>query len=104
MFDSTRDILFLILSIAIATLTIFLSVTLYHFIRVLRDVEKLTEHVEEAADRVNRYVARPTRLLTMLITKGLKLAKMFAGFQEKKTTKKKKSGSKKKKASKKKEE
>lgn len=60
------DILFLTLSVCVALVTIFLSVTLIYLMFILRDVVKVTDQVKEIVDKVNTYVAKP-----ILLTKSI---------------------------------
>lgn len=60
------DILFLTLSVCVALVTIFLSVTLIYLMFILRDVVKVTDQVKELVDKVNTYVTKP-----LLLTKSI---------------------------------
>lgn len=60
------DILYLTLSISVALLTIFISITLIYLMFILRDINKVSDSVKETVDKVNTYIAKP-----ILFTKHL---------------------------------
>jgi uncharacterized membrane protein len=60
------DILYLTLSICIALLSIFLSITLIYLLFILRDVVKLTDQAKEVVEKVNTYITKP-----ILMTKSI---------------------------------
>ena len=60
------DILFLTLSVCVALVTIFLSVTLIYLMFILRDVVKVTDQVKELVDKGHMYVTKP-----LLLTKSI---------------------------------
>ena len=59
---SALDILYIVLSIGIALMTIFLSVVLIYAILILRDVNKATDAVKESAERVNKMIVAPLKM------------------------------------------
>lgn len=61
------DILFLTLSVCVALVTIFLSVTLIYLMFILRDVVKVTDQVKELVDKVNTYVTKPIMMTKSII-------------------------------------
>lgn len=60
------DILFLTLSVCIALVTIFLTMTLIYLMFILRDVVKVTDQVKDLVNKVNTYVTKP-----LLLTKSI---------------------------------
>lgn len=64
------NILYIVLSVCIGLLTIFLCVAIFYLINILRDVEKVVYKVEETTDRVNRFVAQPIKIAAK-IAEGL---------------------------------
>lgn len=62
MFGSSQDTLYMVLSVAIALLTIFLSVTLIYLILVLRDASKIIEKAKDTVEKVNNFVVKPVKL------------------------------------------
>jgi hypothetical protein len=60
------DILFLTLSVCVALVTIFLSMTLIYLMFILRDTVKVTDQIKEIVDKVNTYVTKP-----LLLTKSI---------------------------------
>lgn len=86
MIESTKDILFLVLSVSIAFFTFFLCYLLFYLIKVLKEVTTLVEDVKERFDQLHRTVESGFNYLGML-TEGIKMAMGY--FDEKKTTRKK---------------
>lgn len=60
------DILFLTLSVCVALVTIFLSVTLIYLMFILRDVVKITDEAKNVVEKINTYVTKP-----LLLTKSI---------------------------------
>ena len=60
------DILFLTLSVCIALLTIFLSVTMIYLMFILRDVTKIADNVKDIVEKVDKYITKP-----ILMTKSI---------------------------------
>jgi hypothetical protein len=92
------DILYIIMAIAIALVSIFFSIVLVYAILILRDVNKASEAVKDSAERVNAMIVKPLKMTKEI----LKYAKPVVEVAEKKfheqanAKKKKKSTSKKK--------
>lgn len=85
--SSTLDILYIVLAIAIALLTIFLSVTLIYVILILRDVNKVTETARETAEKMSSYVVRPIMLATQVIKRLTPAVNYFLEKKEELTEK-----------------
>lgn len=66
MFNTSQDTLFLVLSVSIALLTIFLCVTLIYLILVLRDASKIIEKARDTVEKVNAFIIKPVKLATMV--------------------------------------
>jgi uncharacterized protein YoxC len=60
------DILFLTLSVSVAIVSIFLSVTLVYLLFILRDVVKVTDKVQNLVEKVDTYITKP-----LLLTKSI---------------------------------
>jgi hypothetical protein len=79
MFDSSKDILFLVIAVAVAITTIFTSWLLYYMIKILRrgykSVELVTEKIEALAGLVDtlkdkiEHSATAVTLLSQAVTK-----------------------------------
>lgn len=61
------DILFLTISVSVALVTIFLSVTLIYLMFILRDVVKITDQVKGIVDNVNTYITKPIMMTKSII-------------------------------------
>ncbi|PJC36534.1 hypothetical protein CO046_05145 [Candidatus Peregrinibacteria bacterium CG_4_9_14_0_2_um_filter_53_11] len=67
MFADPKMTLYLVGSISIGLLTIFLCVTLVYVILILRDASKVIEHVRETVDRVNSFIIKPVSLASSIV-------------------------------------
>lgn len=67
MFIDSQSTLYLVSSIAIAILTIFLSVTLIYLIFILRDASKMIEQVRGTVDKVNDFIVKPVSLAATIV-------------------------------------
>lgn len=78
-FTSTTDFLFVILALSVTVVTIFLAAALYHLIKVLRDVEAITDNVRETSERINKVIIRPTKLIASIISKMMFVGGLIGG-------------------------
>ncbi|MBI4994037.1 hypothetical protein HZC21_00105 [Candidatus Peregrinibacteria bacterium] len=67
MFGDTQTTFYVVLTIAIALLTIFLCVTLIYLILILRDTSKMLEKVRETVDKVNMFILKPVSLASTIV-------------------------------------
>lgn len=84
MYSTPLNILYLVLSIGGGLLFLFLIITLYHLIKILRDINRVTNKAKDTIDLVNHYLWQPIKIMMMIMDK----AKEFAAKKAKKTTKK----------------
>lgn len=94
MVDSSKDILFLILSAAIVTLTFFVAWTLFLVIQMLRDARAMTdsvrrdvEKVSELLDLLKEKIASSASYLGIIAEGARHLVKFWQNRQTRKTTK-----------------
>ncbi len=81
------DILYLTIAVAIALLTIFISITLIYLMFILRDVTKIADKVRDISEKIDTYITKPI-LLTRSVLEFV--APFIQGAEEKFGTKKKK--------------
>ncbi len=74
LYKTPIEILYLVLSISVGLLTLFLLVAIYRIIRVLGNVNKITDKVQDTVDLVNHYMWQPIKIMMMLIEKGKEFA------------------------------
>lgn len=86
MYSTPLDILYLVLSIGGGLLLLFLVIALFHLIRILRDVNKVTNKAKDTIDLVNHYLWQPIKIALMVMEKS----KEFTAKQAKKASKRKK--------------
>ena len=67
MMGDSQTTLYIVLSIAIALLTIFLCVTLIYLILILRDASKMLEKIRETVERVNAFILKPVSLASSIV-------------------------------------
>lgn len=64
---NTNTTFYIVLTVAIALLTVFLSVTLIYVILILRDVNKVVEKVRDTVDRINTFILKPVSLASSIV-------------------------------------
>ena len=69
MFSTSTDILYLVLTIVIGLLGIFLCIALYHVIRILKDVNTVTGKVKDTVDLLNHYLWQPIKIFMAVMQK-----------------------------------
>jgi hypothetical protein len=74
-YSTPLDILYLVLSIAVGLLAIFLIVSLYHLIKILSNVNKVTSKAKDTMDLINHYLWQPIKIAMMIIEKSKSVAK-----------------------------
>ncbi len=67
MMADSQTTLYIVLTIAIALLTIFLCVTLIYLILILRDASKMLEKIRETVERVNAFILKPVSLASSIV-------------------------------------
>lgn len=70
LYSTPLEILYLVLSVAIALLAIFLAIALYHAIKILANVNKVTSKAKDTMDLVNHYLWQPIKIAMMIIEKS----------------------------------
>lgn len=61
------DLLYIVLAIGIALVSIFGSILLLYAIFILRDINKASSAVKESAERVNNLIVRPLQMTRDLV-------------------------------------
>ena len=69
MYSTPLDVLYLILTIAIALLAIFLVLALWHLVKILSNVNRVTSKAKDTMDLVNHYLWQPIKIALMIIEK-----------------------------------
>lgn len=85
MYSTPLDILYLILSIGGGLLLLFLIIAVFHVVKILRNINKVTSKAKDTVDLINHYLWQPIKIAMMIIEKG----KHYAGKKAEKATKKK---------------
>ena len=85
LYSTPLDILYLILSIVIGTLGIVLLIALYHVIKILSNVNRVSAKAKDTMDLVNHYLWQPIKIAMMIIEKS----KQAAAHRNRKTKKSK---------------
>lgn len=67
MFTDSQTTLYIVLTIAIGLLTIFLCVTLIYLILILRDASKVIEKIRDTVDKVNSFILKPVSLVSSIV-------------------------------------
>jgi hypothetical protein len=74
MYQTPLDILYLILSISVGLVTLFLLLALGHFIGILRNVNKVTAKAKDTIDLLNHYLWQPIKIILMILEKAKEMA------------------------------
>lgn len=74
MYNSPLNILYLVLSIGIGLVCVFLVVALYHVIKILGNARKVSEKAKDTVDLVNHYLWQPIKIMLMILEKGKDIA------------------------------
>lgn len=90
-YSTPVDVLYLILSICIVLLTLFIVIAIWRIIRILRDINTLTDRAKDTVDLVNHYLWQPIKILTQLIEKSKNKANETIKNAAKKVRKRKES-------------
>ncbi len=59
---SAADLLFVILAVAIALLSIFFSIALVYVVMILRDINKATDAMRDSAERIQGMIIKPLKM------------------------------------------
>ena len=86
LYSTPLDILYLILTIGIGFFALFLVIALYHLIKILANVHKVSAKAKDTMDLINHYLWQPIKIAMMIIEKS----KTMATKQAKKAKKSKK--------------
>lgn len=91
---TSLDILYIVLAIGIALMSIFLSIVLVYSIFILRDINKATEAIKDSAERVQNMILKPLKMTHELIKYAKPMVdvveKRFSRGEEEEPKKKKK--------------
>ena len=82
MFDTSLDVLYIVLSVCVAVVSIFLSLFLYNATRVLKQAQQITSSIEELTQTLDTYVRMPAKLILAALEKGKEVSQYFARKQE----------------------
>lgn len=74
-YQTPLDFLYLILSISIGLVALFLILNLFHFLGILRNIKKVTSRAKDTIDLVNHYLWQPIKIMLMILEKGKEMAK-----------------------------
>lgn len=69
MFETTGDILNIVLAIGIGAVALFLCIMLYYLIFVLRDISGTTKVLRKTAKQVDDILIKPAKMMTFLFSK-----------------------------------
>jgi len=87
MFESSKDILYFVISFCLVILTFFFSYLLYYFAKIFRRIDQAIEDIKERFDRLHKTVEEGINYLGIVTEAG---KWFFEYLKEKKTKSKKK--------------
>lgn len=70
LYSTPLDVLYLVLTIVVGALGFFLVIALYHLIRILSNVNKVTAKAKDTIDLINHYLWQPIKFAMTIIEKG----------------------------------
>lgn len=88
MFETTKDILNIVLAAGFGLIALFLSIALFYAIFILRDLSETTKALKSTAKQINTLIVQPTKIAAMLYGKIKKIADMVEKQVAKKARKK----------------
>lgn len=88
MFETSKDILNIVLAVGFGLIAVFLSITLFYAIFVLRDLSETTKAMKKVAKQANSMIIQPAKFLTFLFSKARTIAEIVEKNVAKKTRKK----------------
>lgn len=82
LYSTPLDLLYLVLTIVIGGLGLFLIVAIYHVIKILSNVNKVTSKAKDTMDLVNHYLWQPIKIAMSIIEKSKTAAAKRAKRQD----------------------
>lgn len=67
LYQTPLDFLYLILSISVGLLALFLIMAIYHLIKILSNVRKVSDKAKDTMDLVNHYLWQPIKIALMVV-------------------------------------
>jgi len=89
-YSTPVDVLYLILSLCVVFLTLFIVLALWRLIRIMRDVNSITARAKDTVDLVNHYLWQPIKIITQWIEKTKEKTEEVIKDQAQKVRKKEK--------------
>lgn len=68
-YQTPLDLLYLVLTISIGILFALTSLVLYHFIRILKNINRVTNLTENTVELINHYLWQPIKFLQSILEK-----------------------------------
>lgn len=88
-YQTPVDILYLVLTVSIAVLFALTSLVLWHFIRILKNINRVTNLTENTVELINHYLWQPIKFIQTVVEKTKTHAEKAASKAAKKASKKK---------------
>jgi hypothetical protein len=68
-YNTPLDYLYLVSSLSIGLVALFLVIALFNLVMILRNARKVSEKAKDTMDLVNHYLWQPIKVMLMLIEK-----------------------------------
>lgn len=88
MFETTGDILNIVLAVGFGLIAVFLSITLFYAIFVLRDINETTKVMRKTVKQVNNMIIQPAKLISFIVDRAKNIAEIVESNIAKKAKKK----------------
>ncbi len=89
MFETSKDILNIVLAVGFGLIAVFLSIALFYAIFVLRDLGETTKAMKKVAKQANSMIIQPAKFMSFLFSKAKTIAEIVEKNVVKKAQKKK---------------
>jgi len=86
LYSTPLNILFLALTIIVVLLGLFLIIAIYHVIKILSNINKVSSKAKDTIDLVNHYLWQPIKIAMMLIERSKAAAHKATSHKAKKNT------------------
>ncbi len=74
LYQTPLDILYLVLTISVGLLAIFLTLAIIHLSGLLKNLKQITSKVKDTTDLINHYLWMPIKVALTLVDKGKEVA------------------------------
>ena len=82
MFNTSLDVLYIVLAVSVAVVSVFFSIFLYNVTRLVKQARTIGDNVEQLTQALDTYVRLPLKLLITALEKGKEVSQYFSRKSE----------------------